>query len=937
MNRRRIITIAVAITFAVTMVIGGGTLAYLTGTSVTVTNEVENNFNWVSITETEGEPEVDSDGNIVNSAYEIVPGTSQAKDPTVSVSYSLDSYVFLVIEDTSVVDGQEGLIDWAIASGWTKLDDACDETNGVYVYYRLVTEGEAGATEQTYSTLTYYTNSFEVLDGNEISYSSTITNSDLVEVDANGIVTEIYNEDIKLIFQAYIAQADISGSDGVNEDPLDVYNIAFSGASYYVAGANYVALASTTSSALATEMTNAISTASSGETLVFVLAGSSSVSSTDLENVLSSAATAGVEVVIDLAEETLEISSGSGTVNVAENANLTIANGTIDDNSGITGSNALFKTYDGTSLTLTGVDVDSGASIVYAYGNTSEINIIDSTLYTTGVYCVSTNASTQYNTTINIEDSKLTVAAADGDDCAVLLNVSGTLNITNSEITGDRQGVVVRSGTANISDSSITTNNVTATSASNLPRRQGTDSTATADKVWGSGNEVAIAALTVGNYSSTAYGDEATVTLSNVSLNVANEATATTGVTNAPEIFVASYDNGNGYASTTTVNIVSAPQTYDLNSTTLNSGTTTINYASYYVSNANYVVLDETSSTELATQLTTALSSASSDETTVVVLPEDSEVTVAIDSLSSAVSSGEAVVDLNGSTLTLSNGSTDNPVVVDDGESLTLANGTIVEETDRSGSSSILRVEAGGSLTLDSMNITSDGAVVFPRGSANSSEPATVTIVNTTINTTGSYGVATNAEMKDGDNEWKGVDITIENSSITAVTGVCVNLASNLTITNSSIIGSYQAVMVRAGTATITDSTLTCTGTGNADYNSSYVDGTRAWDAGNGVPAAALLVGNTNGTYLADADVTLSGVTLSSSNSTVPEIFFGGGYVYNGTSYSTVLTGASDDDTIQVLMLSDTSFTGTATLNGTALTSANNTSTTVSTVSALIG
>lgn len=73
----------------------------------------------------------------------------------------------------------------------------------------------------------YYVQSFSVLDGDSISYSSSIGNSDVVNVDEEGTPT-FTNTDISLTFQAHIMQADIAdisiGDDAANESALSCWN-----------------------------------------------------------------------------------------------------------------------------------------------------------------------------------------------------------------------------------------------------------------------------------------------------------------------------------------------------------------------------------------------------------------------------------------------------------------------------------------------------------------------------------------------------------------------------------------------------------------------------------------------------------------------------------------------------------------------------------------
>ena len=137
------------------------------------------------------------------------------------------------------------------------------------------------------------------------------------------------------------------------------------------------------------------------------------------------------------------------------------------------------------------------------------LNITNSDIKTKGIYCVSTNAGdpAYYGVTINIVGSSLTANADDRDDCAVMMNVSGSLNIEDSVITGNRQGVFARAGDVTIVDSEIVVTGAWAN----------TDAGESYNGEWKTGNEVPTSALIVGNSSDNAisYDAYATATIRN--------------------------------------------------------------------------------------------------------------------------------------------------------------------------------------------------------------------------------------------------------------------------------------------------------------------------------------------------------------------------------------------------------------------------------------
>ena len=82
-SKKKVITTGLAITLAATLLIGGGTFAYLQGTTNDVVNNFHTNKVLVDLEETTGND------------YEIIPGTTQEKDPKVTVNATAVSYTHL--------------------------------------------------------------------------------------------------------------------------------------------------------------------------------------------------------------------------------------------------------------------------------------------------------------------------------------------------------------------------------------------------------------------------------------------------------------------------------------------------------------------------------------------------------------------------------------------------------------------------------------------------------------------------------------------------------------------------------------------------------------------------------------------------------------------------------------------------------------------------
>ena len=252
----------------------------------------------------------------------------------------------------------------------------------------------------------------------------------------------------------------------------------------------------------------------------------------------------------------------------------------------------------------------------------------------------------------------------------------------------------------------------------------------------------------------------------------------------------------------------------------------------------------------------------------------------------------DITLDLGGNQLTLysdeSNNSTNS---ISGGAQVIIQNGKLIGDQEGEAVSDYANIKVSGaktSLTLKSVNYTADGTAIYIQGDGstkyNEETCATVTVEDkSTINTSGSYGIGTNARVSGDVNQFANVHIVVkEDSHITATyeqgaVGIMLNVAGKLEVSGSTIEAVDQAVFLRAGTGTITDSTLGTTKAYSADE---IICLDKNWGSGNYAPQAALVVGNRNGTYYADATCTLSGeITFEiAKDSAVPKI-----YVYDGT------------------------------------------------------
>lgn len=227
------------------------------------------------------------------------------------------------------------------------------------------------------------------------------------------------------------------------------------------------------------------------------------------------------DVTLDLGGHELSVENTS-TLST-KGATLTVKNGNIKDDFYGTGNKyAMFGASEGGKIVLENLDIDAERSIALIGsdgtsndGTDCEIVIKDCKMIANDSACVSTNATKQdYECKISISDSMLKCVNENGDNCPVFVNVPCELSISDCEIYGDRQGVMVRSGSATISDTTIYASGECSGCEYYL------------DKEWKGGNEVPMAALVVGNRGGgTAYNyAPAKVTLNNCTIELGDSA-----------------------------------------------------------------------------------------------------------------------------------------------------------------------------------------------------------------------------------------------------------------------------------------------------------------------------------------------------------------------------------------------------------------------------
>ena len=164
----RVLVMAVALTLIIGGIIGGS-VAWLTATSDTVTNTFTVGDIQIELKETTG------------NNYTMVPGNDISKDPKVTVKRGSEAcWLFVKIEGKNNI---ENFVTYEIADGWTALPDVTG------VFYRKV---DAAKTEDS--------TPFSILKSDKVTAKTTVTKEmfkDLTE--------DTYP---KLLFTAYAIQSD---------------------------------------------------------------------------------------------------------------------------------------------------------------------------------------------------------------------------------------------------------------------------------------------------------------------------------------------------------------------------------------------------------------------------------------------------------------------------------------------------------------------------------------------------------------------------------------------------------------------------------------------------------------------------------------------------------------------------------------------------------
>lgn len=243
-------------------------------------------------------------------------------------------------------------------------------------------------------------------------------------------------------------------------------------------------------------------------------------------------------------------------------------------------------------------------------------------------------------------------------------------------------------------------------------------------------------------------------------------------------------------------------------------------------------------------------------------------------------------IDLNDHSL---NFGTDLYFELTDGASMSFTNGSINAMCAPYCTAQIFDVQADSALALDQVTFTTNGCAIYPRGDA-----ATVTVRGSTIQA-GCYAVGTNASGATNYN----VVITLEDSTLSGLAPVMLNVPGQLTMKNCAVNGLTNGVIVRGGTADITGGSISVNFDSTQVYEVlktwykneqavldtllPYTTTNKNWGNGTNLTSGALVVGNRSAGYQYPSDVTARDVTITATGNvadvTFPAVYVNGNEV----------------------------------------------------------
>ena len=238
------------------------------------------------------------------------------------------------------------------------------------------------------------------------------------------------------------------------------------------------------------------------------------------------------------------------------------------------------------------------------------------------------------------------------------------------------------------------------------------------------------------------------------------------------------------------------------------------------------------------------------------------------------------ILDLNKHNLSIKNTltNTSSSVLTD----LEIMNGSMtVNITSNNLAASCISIASDVHLTFTNVDYHASHTGIFLSEYGN----ASFTAIDSEIISDGGYGIGTNAKNSPITSYIDLSNTIVRTDDPSGTAGILFNSKGTLKITNGSEIeGSQQAVVVRGGDITISDSKLFCNG-GFVVSDETQYRYTTAWGQGNDVPYATLVVGNRSDSDAYDYPTTC---TVSNTEITMK--------INEGNSKATRVYISSDDD-----------------------------------------
>lgn len=198
-------------------------------------------------------------------------------------------------------------------------------------------------------------------------------------------------------------------------------------------------------------------------------------------------------VEIDLNGKTLSTNSdlniNEDATSVSPVVDVTISNGKLVLNSN-EGTHGTLRLYTNSNVTLDNVEYTTNATGIFFRQNNANAKAVikDSTITSTGAYAIGTNASKEESEDMFVEIENSSISAAEEGATGILFNVNGGVTIKNSTVIGGKQAMIARGGTHSFTDTTFEA--LTESGDEYL------------EEDWGTGNDVPVAALVVGNKNS---------------------------------------------------------------------------------------------------------------------------------------------------------------------------------------------------------------------------------------------------------------------------------------------------------------------------------------------------------------------------------------------------------------------------------------------------